>query len=75
MPKIAFQNLWDTINKGNVWSGYVKNTTKDGGHYWVYSTVYPIQDPQSNKKTFLSCRRKPSPQEIQDAQSLYKTLR
>ena len=75
MPKAAFQNLWETSKKGEVWSGYVKNSTKDGGFYWVFATVYPMFDEIRKEKTFLSCRRKPSPQEIQDAQTLYKTLR
>lgn len=75
MPKVAFKDLWDTVNRGKVWTGYVKNATKSGGHYWVYATVYPMFDPHTNAKRYLSCRRKPSAQEIKEAQSLYKTLR
>ena len=30
MPKKAFKSLWDTVQKGNIWTGYVKNATKDG---------------------------------------------
>ena len=75
MPKAAFADLWETVNKGNIWNGYVKNSTKDGGHYWVYATVYPMKDPISGQRTFMSCRRKPSLQEIEDAQALYKTLK
>ncbi len=74
MPKAAFKDLWETVKKGNIWSGYVQNTTKDGSNYWVYATVYPMQDSVTHKKTYMSCRRKPSKQEIEDAKSLYKTL-
>ena len=33
MPKAAFADLWDTVKKGIVWQGYVKNKTKSGGFY------------------------------------------
>ncbi len=74
MPKAAFKDLWDTVKSGKVWSGYVKNSTKDGGYYWVYATVYPMHDAVTRQNTFISCRRKPSEQEIADAKALYKTL-
>ena len=74
MPKVAFKGLWDVVRNDEVWSGYVKNRTKDNGFYWVYATVYPKYDPETNEKYYISCRRKPSSQEIQDAQSLYQTL-
>lgn len=75
MPKAAFKELWETIKSDKVWSGYVKNRTKDGGYYWVYATIYPIYDEVRKEKTYLSCRRKPSQKEIEEAQALYKTLK
>ena len=74
MPRAAFKDLWDTVKSGKVWSGYVKNKTKNGGYYWVYATVYPIYDEVTRQKTYMSCRRKPTKQEIADAETLYKTL-
>lgn len=75
MPKAAFKDLWSTVQAGKIWSGYVKNSTKDGGFYWVYATVYPKYDPNTNSKSYISCRRKASTGEIEAAQKLYKTLR
>ncbi|WP_455756767.1 PAS domain-containing protein [Sulfurimonas sp.] len=75
MPKAAFKDLWETVKKNNIWNGYVKNSTKDGGYYWVFATVYPMYDEVTGQQTYLSCRRKPSKEEINDAQALYKTLR
>jgi len=74
MPKAAFKDLWNSVKAGDVWSGYVKNKTKDGGYYWVYATIYPMKDAVTNKVQYMSCRRKPSQEEIQSAQTLYKTL-
>lgn len=73
MPKAAFKDLWETVKKGEVWTGYVKNATKSGGYYWVYATVFPFESC-SGSKGYLSCRRKASVEEIQKAEALYKTL-
>ncbi|MBU0720688.1 PAS domain-containing protein [bacterium] len=75
MPKAAFKDLWETVKKDKVWTGYVKNSTKDGGYYWVYATVYPMFDPITNSKRYMSCRRKASADEIAEAEKLYKTLK
>lgn len=74
MPKAAFKSLWDTVKQNKVWTGYVKNKTKDGGYYWVFATVYPMTDPNTGERTYMSCRRKPSANEIKSAEALYKTL-
>ncbi len=74
MPKAAFQNLWETIKKGEIWTGYVKNARKGGGFYWVFATVYPTTTSEG-KKGYLSCRRKATQEEINEAIALYKTLK
>jgi aerotaxis receptor len=73
MPKAAFKDLWDTIRRGEVWTGFVKNTTRDGGYYWVFATVYPFESCDGTKG-FLSCRRKPSKEEIEVHEALYKQM-
>ena len=73
MPKLAFKSLWDTVQKGEVWTGYVKNVTKSGGYYWVFATVYPFESCDGSKG-YLSCRRKASTEEIDAAIKLYTTM-
>jgi len=73
MPKAAFKDLWDTIKQGKTWTGYVKNSTKNGDYYWVYATVYPIE-LLNGKQGYMSCRRKPSQEEIDEHEELYKKL-
>ena len=70
MPKKAFKSLWDTVQRGEIWTGYVKNATKDGGYYWVFATVYPFESSDGTQG-YLSCRRKPTSEEIEKAQRLY----
>lgn len=71
MPKKAFKSLWDTVQKGEIWTGYVKNATKSGGFYWVFATVYPFESCDGTNG-YMSCRRKASKQEIIAAEELYK---
>ncbi|WP_419774260.1 PAS domain-containing protein [Halarcobacter sp.] len=71
MPKIAFKSLWDTVQKGETWTGYVKNATKSGGYYWVFATVYPFESCDGTKG-YMSCRRKASKEEIDEYEALYK---
>jgi aerotaxis receptor len=71
MPKAAFKALWDTVQQGQVWTGFVKNATKDGGFYWLFATVYSFETCDGNRG-YLSCRRKPTKQEIAEHDALYK---
>ncbi len=63
MTKVEFKDLWETVKKGNIWTGYVKKKKKNGDFYWVYATVFPTVTSE-NTKGFLSCRRKANPIEI-----------
>ena len=71
MPKKAFKSLWDTVQKGEVWTGYVKNPTKNGGYYWVFATVYPFESCDGTRG-YLSCRKRATPEEIKKAEILYE---
>jgi aerotaxis receptor len=39
MPKSVFKNLWETLEAGKNWQGFVKNHRKDGGYYWVNAEI------------------------------------
>jgi len=41
MPRGAFKHLWDTIQRGEEWFGFVKNMTSKGHYYWVFANVTP----------------------------------
>ena len=73
MPKAAFKDLWDTVKSGKVWHGYVKNATKSGGFYWVFATVYPYKN-ENGEQCYISCRRKPAREKIEEHEKLYKTM-
>ena len=41
MPRGAFKHLWDTIQSGREWFGFVKNMASNGDFYWVFANVTP----------------------------------
>ncbi len=73
MPPAAFKGLWDDIEQGKTWQGYVKNLRKDGAYYWVKATVIPnIRDGRT--VGYTSVRRKPSRKKVEECIALYPTL-
>ena len=74
MPKAAFKDLWDTLARGEKWSGYVKNLRKDGAYYWVLATV--VANIRGGEVTgYTSVRRKPSRERIAECIELYRQMR
>lgn len=51
-----FEQLWETIQSGNVWRGKIKNKAKDGSAYYVKSTIFPIFDENENIKKYVASR-------------------
>lgn len=73
MPKAAFKDLWDTVQRGEVWQGFVKNKTKSDGFYWVFATVYPYKN-ENGQQCYMSIRRKPSREDVEKYGNLYKNM-
>jgi len=57
MPHSVFKNLWETIKREEMWSGYVKNLRNDGGYYWVYAEVSGVH--KDNKLVEYKSIRQP----------------
>ena len=73
MPKQVFSDLWKTILDECTWTGIVKNTTKDGGFYWVQADVTSLYE--DNKLVgFMSVRRKPAVEDVKKAEIAYAQM-
>ena len=42
MPRVIFKLLWKKLQNGKSIYAFVKNKSKDGGHYWVKAFIAPI---------------------------------
>src|SRR5690606_33140024 len=48
-----YEHLWKSITSGHDWHGEFFNRRKDGGYYWVSTTISPIRDTQGRITHFL----------------------
>lgn len=74
MPRGAFKLLWDTLQQGNEFFGYVKNLCKDGSYYWVFANVTPDYDTRGQLRGYYSVRRKPTRTAINTITPVYKKM-
>lgn len=51
-----FKDMYQTISKGNVWHGEICNKNKDGGLYWVDTTIVPFRNEQGKPKSYIAIR-------------------
>lgn len=56
-PPEFFDDLWKTISSGNVWSGVIKNKSKDGGFYFVQTIIIPIRGIEGLITSYLAIRQ------------------
>ena len=75
MPKAAFKELWETIEKNETWRGFVKNLRKDGGYYWVEATIQPVFDENGDKVGYISARKPVSKEDKEKYEKIYKEMK
>lgn len=69
-PKGFFKEMFATIGRGNIWRGEVCNRSKDGGQYWVDSTIVPMFNENKKIESYFALRL-----EISDRKELMERLR
>ena len=56
MPARAFKIMWETITKGEIWRGIIKNRKKNGESYYADSTIIPILDREGRITEYIASR-------------------
>ncbi len=59
MPRAVFRHMWETLQAGQEFFGYVKNLCSDGCYYWVFANVTPTLNGRGETVGYYSVRRKP----------------
>ncbi len=74
MPAAVFKLLWDTVSQGEEIFAFVKNLSRDGGFYWVFANVTASYDVNDKIIGYHSVRRKPTKEQIDAVNGIYKKL-
>ncbi len=56
MPKETFKKLWQTIGRGEMFRGMIKNRAKDGTPYYVDAVIAPILGENGKPMKYLGVR-------------------
>ena len=74
MPRSAFKLAWDTIQSGKEFFAYVKNMSKDGGFYWVFTHIAPDFGRSGDIVGYTSVRRCPKRSAIEKITPVYRQM-
>lgn len=55
-PPEFFAQMWQQIHAGQIWQGELKNRNKEGGYYWVQTTIRPILDTEGVVQRYMAIR-------------------
>ena len=56
MPRDVFKKLWQTIGRGEIFRGVIKNRAKDGTPYYVDAVIAPILGDNGKPSRYLGVR-------------------
>lgn len=74
MPRAIYWLAWDALLADEDFSGYIKNLSKDGSYYWVFSHMRPMHDDVGNITGFRSVRRHAARSAIARIEPLYQRM-
>ncbi len=74
MPKVVFKLMWQQLQAGHDILALVKNLSKDGRYYWIFTTFEPIKNA-NNEVTGYTAHRKSAPKHtIETISDIYRQV-
>lgn len=75
MPRGVYHLLWNTLQQGKEFFGYVKNSTADGGFYWVFANITPDWHSDGSLAGYFSVRRRPNYASLPQVEAWYQHMK
>jgi len=66
-------DLWNTIKRGKIWQGEIKNRAKDNSTYWVDTTIVPFLDDEGNPYQFVAIHTETTQRKKLEEENAIKT--
>ncbi|MBT7073892.1 MAG: PAS domain S-box protein [Anaerolineae bacterium] len=51
-----YKNLWETLNKGEIWRGEFHNKNKDGRYFWESASISPIINTDGKTTHYIAVK-------------------
>lgn len=74
MPRGIYRHMWQTLQQGKEYFGYIKNLSSDGSYYWQFIHIVPDVDPDEKLQGYFAVRRKPRADAIASLEPIYKEM-
>jgi len=74
MPRGVFALMWQVLESGSEFFGYVKNMASDGSFYWTLANVTPTLDASGRIIGYFSVRRRPRTEAIAFIEPVYAQM-
>jgi len=55
-PGRFYKSLWQTIGRGDVWEGEIKNVKKNGEEFYIYTHIMPEYDEEGDRIGYIAIR-------------------
>ncbi|WP_085909877.1 PAS domain-containing protein [Kiloniella majae] len=67
-PEQEYQELWQTISNGNVWTGVFKNKHKNGDFFWERASISSVVNDQGEITNYVATKEDITKQRMAEAQ-------
>ena len=74
MPKAVYRLMWQTLQQGKEFFGFVKNRCADERYYWVFANITPDYDRQGTLQGYFSVRRQANTKALSIINQLYQEM-
>jgi PAS domain S-box-containing protein len=74
MPRGVFHAMWEILQGGDEFFGFVNNRCKNGDNYWVLARVAPHRDAAGEIDRYSSVRIRPSREAVAEWEAVYERV-